>query len=124
VRESAPNPYYKPWTGLRLFHEKVGNVPQTVPIPNGFHLLDDFKPLADGRTVIYYDVRNGGRSDCSTLQEESRTVRRHFGLDRMNVIGHSYIGSMVALYAKTYPDRVSGVIQIGPTPPDIGKQYP
>ncbi len=40
------------------------------------------------------------------------------------MIGHSYIGLMVALYAMTYPGHVGRVVQIGPMEPVSGKQYP
>jgi hypothetical protein len=89
--------------GVRLFFETVGTGAQRVVIPNGFYLVDDFKPLADGRTLIFYDVRKRGRSEAVTdLSKLARgihndvddleAVRRHFGLDKLNLIGHSYMG--------------------------------
>jgi hypothetical protein len=49
--------------GVRLFVQKLGNGAQAVVIPNGIYLSDDFKHLADGRTLIFFDFRNRGRSD-------------------------------------------------------------
>ena len=55
--------------GLRLFFQISGSGPQTVIIPNGICLLDDFSRLAAGRTVVAYDLRNRGRSDEEAAQK-------------------------------------------------------
>jgi proline iminopeptidase len=110
--------------GLRLWFQTVGSGPQVVVLPNGFHLLEDFSCLVPGRTLVFYDVRNRGRSDTVTdpalLQrgihndvDDLDAVRRHFGLDRLVLIGHSYMGLMVILYAMKYPAHVDRIVQIG-----------
>ena len=110
--------------GLRLWFQTVGSGPQVVVLPNGFHLLEDFSCLAPGRTLVFYDVRNRGRSDTVTdpalLQrgvhndvDDLDAVRRHFGLERLALIGHSYMGLMVILYALKYPAHVDRIVQIG-----------
>ena len=121
--------------GVRLFFVIRGDGPQKVLIPNGMHLLDDFEPLLPGRTLIFYDVRNRGRSD--QVQDggellggiprdafDLEAVRRHFGLDEVQLIGHSYMGLMVILYAMRYPAHVDRIVQIGPMEPEPGKAYP
>jgi len=121
--------------GLRLWFQTVGSGPQVVVLPNGFHLLEDFSCLAPGRTLVFYDVRNRGRSDTVTdpalLQrgihndvDDLDAVRRHFGLDRLALIGHSYMGLMVILYAMKYPAHVDRIVQIGAMGPYPSKQYP
>ena len=121
--------------GLRLWFQTVGSGPQVVVLPNGFHLLEDFSCLAPGRTLVFYDVRNRGRSDSvsdpAKLErgihndvDDLDAVRRHFGLERLAVIGHSYMGLMVALYAMKYPAEVDRIVQIGPMGPHPSKQYP
>lgn len=115
--------------GVRLFFQRVGSGPKVV-IPNGIYLLEDFKNLADERTLIVYDLRNRGLSDQAEDGDIHRdvddleTVRRHLGIDRIDLIGHSYIGLMVALYAMKYPANVNRIVQIGPMEPVSGKQYP
>jgi proline iminopeptidase len=121
--------------GVRLFVETHGNGPRTLVIPNGLSLTDDFKYLAADRTLVVYDARNRGRSD--TVHHRAKLargieqdvddldiVRRHLGVDRIDLLGHSYIGLMVALYAMRYPDHVNRVVQIGPMQPDPQTQYP
>ena len=41
-----------------------------------------------------------------------------------DVIGHSYVGLMVILYALKYPAHVRRLVQVGPPPPNAGTQYP
>ncbi|HEX4136596.1 MAG TPA: alpha/beta hydrolase [Bryobacteraceae bacterium] len=116
--------------GVRLFFRTSGNGAKTVVIPNGIYLLEDFRSLAEDRTLIAYDPRNRGRSDQTgdgSIQqdlEDMEPVRQHFGLDRMDLIGHSYVGLMVALYAMRYPDHTGRIVQIGAMEPVAGKQYP
>jgi proline iminopeptidase len=121
--------------GVRLFVETRGDGPQPVIVPNGIYLIDDFAPLIPGRTLIFYDPRNRGRSDrvedVSTvargvLQDVSDldAVRRSFGIAKASLIGHSYVGFLVALYARAYPDAVERVVQMGPMEPHPGKIYP
>jgi proline iminopeptidase len=121
--------------GLRLWFQTVGSGPQVVVLPNGFHLREDFSRLAPGRTLVFYDVRNRGRSDTvsdpALLErgihndvDDLDAVRRHFGLDRLVPIGHSYMGPMVILYAMKYPAHVDRIVQIGAMGPHYGKSYP
>jgi proline iminopeptidase len=121
--------------GVRLFFQKMGSGPKAVVILNGFYLFEDFKYLADGRTLIFLDLRNRGRSDHiidgSKLKkgvqhdvDDLEAVRRHFGLGHVDVIGHSYAGLTVILYAMKYPAHVDRVVQIGPMQPNQSTQYP
>jgi proline iminopeptidase len=120
--------------GVRLYFQTVGTEARTVVLPNGLTLLDDFRPLAEGRTLLVYDVRNRGRSDTiadpAKLQrgihndvDDLEAVRRHFGLERMSLIGHSYVGVTVALYAMKHPSHVERIVQIGPMGPAPAKTH-
>ena len=51
---------------VRLFVRTVGDGPRMLFIPNGMYMFEDFRYLADRRTLIFYDVRNRGRSDTVT----------------------------------------------------------
>jgi pimeloyl-ACP methyl ester carboxylesterase len=121
--------------GARLYYQIVGSGPETLVIPNAAYTFVDFQRLAAGRTAIFYDLRNRGRSDRiddgSKLSrgilhdvDDLEAVRRHFALDHTAVLGHSYVAMTVALYAMRHPERVSRVVQLGAPPPDHGKQYP
>lgn len=119
--------------GTRLFYEKVGSGKQHIVVPLHMFLFEDFKHLAKGRTFIFYDVRNRGRSDSIsdgaklTIHhdvEDLEMLRKHFGIDKMTLIGESYVGLMVVMYAMKYPQHVERLIQIGPVPLKYGTKYP
>ena len=120
--------------GVRLFFQTMGSGPQLV-VPNGIYFSGDFQRVAESRTLVCYDPRNRGRSDAVTdpgklargvLQDadDLEIVRRHFAINRMDVMAHSYMGAVAALYAKYYPGKVNRAILIGPIQPDASKTYP
>jgi pimeloyl-ACP methyl ester carboxylesterase len=120
---------------VRLFYRRIGEGDPSLVIPNGIVYQEDFAPLMAHRTVLLYDVRNRGRSeevtDPAVLAkgihndvEDLEDVRRAFQLAPMNLLGHSYMGLMVALYAAKYSAQVGRLIQIGPSPPSAAKEYP
>jgi pimeloyl-ACP methyl ester carboxylesterase len=121
--------------GIRLFFQKIGTGPDVVIIPNAAYMFDDFSHLAEHRTVVFYDLRNRGRSDAVTDEAKLKrgihndvgdleAVREYSGAASVTVLGHSYLGFVVALYAMQYPQHVNRVIQIGAGQPLPGKQYP
>ena len=121
--------------GVRLYYQVVGDGPNIVVFPNGVYLRDDFGQLAAGRTLIFYDVRNRGRSDAVREAknrkagilndvEDLEAVRRHFGGCQIDLVGHSYMGLAVVLYAGQYGGHVNRVVQLSPIEPYPGKQYP
>jgi len=124
----------KSFDGVELFFQKVGSGKQVVIIPGGLFLYEGLKPLAGkDRTLIFYDMRNRGRSqhldDLASVSIESdvrdlEAVRAHFHAKGFTPIGYSYLGMMVMLYAKDHPDRVERVVQLGPVPLKFGTKYP
>ena len=121
--------------GVRLFFRTAGSGPKITLIPNGMYFYDDFKVLADSRTLVFYDVRNRGYSDAISDSaklsrgvyqdvDDLEAVRAHFGAHQVELIGHSYIGLMAALYAVKHPEHVARVLQISPSQPDAATQYP
>lgn len=105
--------------GVRLYYRTVGSGPNTVVIPNARSLAADFESLAQGHRLIFYDSRGRGGSDA--IVDESlvwtdyeigdlEAVRQHFGLEKMSLIGWSYLGGVTALYAMKYPERVSRLV--------------
>ncbi len=121
--------------GTQLCVYRLGEGDAAVIVPNAIYLLEHFAWLARSYTLIAYDLRNRGRSapvtDRAQLHrgvhhdvEDLETVRRYFKLERPHMIGHSYLGLMVILYAVTNPERVGRLVQIGPAPPVHGTRYP
>ncbi len=126
--------YVRTDEGFRLFFAGYGAGQPLLVVPNGIYLRGDFQRLAERRTVVFYDVRNRGRSDRLSGAAIERgihhdvddldAVRRSFHADRVDVLAHSYIATMPVLYALKYPARVNRIVQIGPMPPFYGKEYP
>jgi proline iminopeptidase len=86
----------------------------------------DFEPLAKNRRVIYYDQRGQGRSelikDRRKLGYEDHvadleTLRRHFKLEKLTLIGNSWGGLLASLYAVAHPERVERLILDSPASP-------
>lgn len=120
--------------GIRLYFRKTGKGEKLVLIPNGMYYFDALRQFEDLCTLVCYDVRNRGRSDSiadfSRLKgiyqdvEDLEALRKTFGNKKIMLIGHSYIGLMVGLYAIKNSSNVDRVIQIGPSQPVSGKEYP
>jgi proline iminopeptidase len=122
--------------GVRLFVRSVGSGSRPVIIPSASFLSDAFRRLAAAdRTLVFYDLRNRGRSDhvddSSKLArgiqhdvDDLEAVRAHVGVSGVDLIGHSYMGLMVALHAMKYPAHVRRVVQIAPAAPYHGRKYP
>lgn len=119
--------------GLRLYYRKIGSGKRVVIVPLRLFLFDDFKQLGDQFTVISYDTRNRGYSsavqDNTKLTinediEDIERVRRHFRVQKFSLVGYSYMGMGVVLYAMKYPQYVERLVQLGPVPLKYGTAYP
>ena len=119
--------------GVSVYFERYGSGPQTVVIPNRLFMPQMELLARPGRTLIMYDMRNRGLSrrveDLAQLTilgdvDDVEAIRRHFGRDSIALVGYSYLGLMVALYASRHPDRVERFVQIGPVPRKFGTAYP
>jgi proline iminopeptidase len=118
--------------GVELYYVKVGSGAQTVILPARLFTFEDFRWLAGRYTLISYDMRNRGRS--SRVEDLARislaadvadleAIRRHFGVDKPHLIGYSYLGLMVMLYALDHPQHVERIVQLGPVPLKFGTEY-
>lgn len=112
--------------GTRLWYSERGSGEPALVIPFASHLSLDLQPLARGRHLVFYDMRGRGRSDL--LLDSTRigmrediadleALRAHLGIQRLQLLGYSYLGAMVVLYAIEHPDRVERIVQVGPVPP-------
>src|ERR1043165_3966572 len=115
--------------GIRLYYRIEGSGPQTLVVVHGgpgFSLESvraDFAPFAPNRRVIYYDQRGNGRSslidDPAALAwqrhvDDLEAIRRHFRLRKMTLLGNSWGGLLISLYAAAHPDRVERLVLDSP----------
>lgn len=119
--------------GVRLYYAKIGNGPKKVIIPGRLFLFHDFQRLAAGRTLIFYDMRNRGQSEAVSdaskisLQHDAddlEAVRAHFRIEKADLIGFSYLGKVVVLYATQHSNRVNRIVQLGPVARKFGTKFP
>jgi proline iminopeptidase len=89
------------------------------------YFLEDLALLAENHTPLFYDQRGTGRStlvrdsaalDGQRFAEDLEAIRRHFGLERLTILGHSWGAGVAALYAARYPERVSRMLIVGGIP--------
>jgi proline iminopeptidase len=88
------------------------------------YLLPNFDALAQGRELIYYDQRGGGRSpvpretpvgwreQVADLEE----LRGHWRLEQLTLVGYSWGGLLALLYAVEHPTRVARLALVSPAP--------
>lgn len=121
--------------GVELLYRKVGDGGTPLIVPNAAYLFDGLRSLAQERQVVFYDLRNRGRSQTVTAPESLRggigldvsdleAVREHFDFDRAALLGHSYVAVVVALYACEHPERVERLVQVGPPLPGVAGDSP
>jgi proline iminopeptidase len=111
--------------GVRLHYRVLGGGLDTLVIPGESWWAGHANALARGRKVVVYDPRNRGRSDVTDpsklgIEHEIRDLKelhRHLSLKRTTLIGWSYLGAMVALYAAEHSGDVAAVVQVGPMSP-------
>lgn len=118
--------------GVRLYYQLEGTGPEVLVFVQGGPGGDlreeapDFEALTKGRTVIHYDHRGGGRSTLpadeslltiDALVEDLEAVRRHFGLERMDVAAFSFGPIIAGKYAAKYPERVRRLLLVGAVGP-------
>ena len=119
---------------VRLYYAKVGSGEKTaIIVPGRLFAFRDFQGLAKERTLIFYDMRNRGMSDAVpdpskiSLQHDAddlEAVRMYFGIKKPDLIGFSYLGKIVVLYATQHPDHVDRIVQIGPVARKLETKFP
>ncbi|KUM74023.1 alpha/beta fold hydrolase [Streptomyces griseorubiginosus] len=112
--------------GVRLWAARSGVPGSTDPLMlchGGPGLWDMFEDVAamfeDRTTVIRWDQRGCGRSErCDGPWTTERfvadldAVRRHFGLDRTALLGHSWGAQLALSYTLAHPERVSTLVYV------------
>ncbi|MBC9723502.1 alpha/beta fold hydrolase [Streptomyces sp. TRM68367] len=113
--------------GVRLWASRSGRGGQPLVLCHGgpglWDMFDDVAGLVgDLATVIRWDQRGCGRSErCAGPWTSERfvadldAVRRHFGLERTALLGHSWGAQLALSYTLAHPERVSALIYVAGT---------
>jgi proline iminopeptidase len=115
--------------GVSLFERRVGHGPPAVVLHGGpgadhGYLLPGFDALAEGRELVYYDQRGGGRSPVARdvpvgwreQVADLDALRGAWGPDRLVLVGYSWGGLLAQLYATEHPERVERLALVSPAP--------
>jgi proline iminopeptidase len=115
--------------GVELFTRRMGEGPPAMVLhggPGAHHdyLLPAFDALAEGRELLYYDQRGGGRSPVARDVPVGWTehvadlegLRIEWGLERLTLVGYSWGGLLALLYALEHPGRVERLALVSPAP--------
>jgi proline iminopeptidase len=109
--------------GVSIWTTRKGTVGPPVLLCNGgAGCCDYLEPVAnlidDIAQVIRFEQRGCGRSDSQqpydieTCLFDLETIRKHYGIDRWIVGGHSWGADLALIYALEHPTKVAGLICI------------
>lgn len=122
---------YKHVNGIDHFFRIVGEGEPYVVLHGGpgmYHneLYPFFQEFAKDHQVIFYDQRGNGLSLIDDINSETFNVallvddldrlRQEFGIERLNLVGHSWGGLLAMYYAVEHPNKVERLITISSAP--------
>jgi proline iminopeptidase len=146
----APSPGEQPQTSkahegfvttpdaVRLYYRLTASGRDTIVVVHGGpggsleEIVAGFVPLTEHHVVLFYDQRGGGRSshptDTTHLNsayqiDDLDHIRRRFGLERMQLVGHSYGALLAATYAIAHPSAVASLVILAGLGPRRGEVW-
>jgi proline iminopeptidase len=115
--------------GIAIHERRRGGGPPVVVLhggPGAHHdyLLPGFDALANGRELVYYDQRGGGRSPVTRDTPvgwrehvaDLEALRAMWGMESLTLVGYSWGGLLAELYAVEHPARVEKLALVSPAP--------
>lgn len=119
--------------GETLFYEQVGDGDEFIFVISHAYTFPALRALEDERwTIIALDPR--GRGLSSFFENDSKlgiekdledieALRKHFGAEKINLIGFSFGGWISTAYASRYASHVNRVGLLAPGPVSFGHRY-
>ncbi|WP_344491237.1 alpha/beta hydrolase [Streptomyces enissocaesilis] len=111
--------------GATLWAERTGTGDPVVLCHGGpglWDTLEDVAALLADRTAVYrWDQRGCGRSErrgpysVAGSVADLDAVRRHFGLESVTLLGHSWGARLALHYALAHPERVTRLVYVSGT---------
>lgn len=118
--------------GTRLALHLTGPGEPLLCLPGGPMLdsayLRDLGGLAAQHPLARLDLRGSGASQtadpatyrCDRQVADVEAVRRHLGLERLDLLAHSAGANLAHLYAQHHPERVASLTLLTPSPRAVG----
>ncbi len=119
--------------GTRLAYRRTGTGRTLICIPGGpmqaSAYLGDLGGLQGHHSTLLLDLRGTGKSAvpaerasyrCDRQVDDVEALRRHVGLDRLDLAAHSAGATLALMYAARYPERISRLVLITPSPRAVG----
>ena len=122
--------------GGKIYYEVIGTGTPLILINGGpgfdhtyLHITTAWDALAKTHRVIFYDQRGNGRSSplkpgqsCTLADqiEDLDALRAHLGLEKIDLLGHSWGGYLAMAYGARHPERVSHLIIVDSAAPKWG----
>ena len=119
----------------KIYYEVIGNG-SGIPLllVNGgpgfdhtyLHVSSAWDALAKNRRIVFYDQRGDGHSaalksgqSCTLADqiEDLDALRAHLGLERMDLLGHSWGGYLSMAYAARHPEHISHLLIVDSAAP-------
>ncbi|WP_327713018.1 alpha/beta hydrolase [Streptomyces sp. NBC_00464] len=120
-------PTFRTYDGTELAYHVMGEGAPLICLPGGAMragaYLGDLGGLSATRQLVVLDLRGTGDSAvpddassyrCDRLVEDVEALRRHLGLERVDVLAHSAAGDLAALYAARHPESLRSLILVAP----------
>ncbi|MFJ6795186.1 alpha/beta fold hydrolase [Streptomyces sp. NPDC091268] len=111
--------------GTPLAYHAVGDGAPLICLPGGpmraSAYLGDLGGVSKHRRLILLDLRGTGDSAapadpasyrCDRQVGDVEALRRHLGLDRVDLLAHSAAGDLALLYAARHPERIRSLLLI------------
>ncbi|MFF4573692.1 alpha/beta fold hydrolase [Streptomyces sp. NPDC001410] len=120
--------FFTSYDGTKLAYHATGDGPALICLPGGpmqdSAYLGDLGGLTAHRRLIRLDLRGTGRSArpedsttyrCDRLVDDVEALRRHLGLDRIDLLAHSAGANLAVSYVSRHPERVGRLALITPS---------
>jgi proline iminopeptidase len=123
-----------PGGGKLYYHITGGGSGTPLIILNGgpgfdhtyLHISTAWDALAKNRRLIFYDQRGNGRSSplkpgqsCTLADQiaDLEALRTHLGLEKWDVLGHSWGGYLSMAYSARHPERIAHLVIVDSAAP-------
>ncbi|MFF9064081.1 alpha/beta fold hydrolase [Streptomyces sp. NPDC014891] len=118
-------PMFTSYDGTELAYRTEGRGEPLVCLAGGpmrdAAYLGDLGGLTAHRTLVLLDARGTGASAapadpgtyrCDRQVGDVEALRRHLGLERLDLLGHSAGGNLATLYAAAHPERIRSLVVV------------